>query len=559
MQRICKQCSAEFEVTNDDLAFYDKVSPVFNGRKELIPPPTLCPECRLQRRLAFRNQIYVYTRPSSTSGKPIFSMYTEYVRFPVIENEEWWSDRWDPLDCGKEFDFSRPFFEQFAELLWVTPHPALAVMRVENSEYCNNVSNIKDCYLVFNTSNAEGCMYVEWGYGSRDCIDCSETLRSELCYDSVGCLRCHNVQNVEFSEDCSDSFFLSHCRGCRQCFGCVNLRHAEYCVFNEQKTKVEYEHFLQEFSGSSFRAREEMQKRLDAFVLKHPRPHAIFHHVENVSGNIITESRDVHNSFFIERGESLRYCFGLHDEGAKDCQDYSIFGRHAELLYESAICGINVFHLLFCCTCRDGSAGLQYCWYVDGSTSCFGCVGLRKKRYCILNKQYTEEEYNFLVSKIIEHMRETREWGEFFPMHLSPIPYNQSTAQLYFPLTTTEAADRRLQWYKRAPEQEEDAIDASTLSDGLPATDDPIIVKSTLSDRPFKIIPQEIKRYRQLQVPLPRITYDERMEERAKKLGGITLYERTCAKTGKPILTTYPPDSPFIIWDREVYEQEFGG
>jgi len=48
------------------------------------------------------------------------------------------------------------------------------------------------------------------------------------------------------------------------------------------------------------------------------------------------------------------------------------------------------------------------------------------------------------------------------------------------------------------------------------------------------------------------------MDERAKKLGGVKLYERTCAKTGKPILTTYPPESPYILWDRDVYEKEFG-
>ena len=83
-------------------------------------------------------------------------------------------------------------------------------------------------------------------------------------------------------------------------------------------------------------------------------------------------------------------------------------------------------------------------------------------------------------------------------------------------------------------------------------------MKSERSGRPFKITSQEIKRYRAFKVPLPRLTYDERMEDRAKILGGIKLFDRTCAKTGKPIRTTIPPESPWIVWDREEWEQEFG-
>jgi len=31
-------------------------------------------------------------------------------------------------------------------------------------------------------------------------------------------------------------------------------------------------------------------------------------------------------------------------------------------------------------------------------------------KYCILNKQYSKEEYEELVPKIIEHMQKTGEW-----------------------------------------------------------------------------------------------------------------------------------------------------
>jgi len=36
MNKICKQCGCGFEIIDDDLSFYDKISPVFNGVKYSI-------------------------------------------------------------------------------------------------------------------------------------------------------------------------------------------------------------------------------------------------------------------------------------------------------------------------------------------------------------------------------------------------------------------------------------------------------------------------------------------------------------------------------------------
>lgn len=155
-------------------------------------------------------------------------------------------------------------------------------------------------------------------------------------------------------------------------------------------------------------------------------------------------------------------------------------------------------------------------------------------------------------------MRTAGEWGEYFPLKSAPMPYNISIAQRHFPLTQEQAEAQGLWWYEHVIPEAAQAIDADRLPDGLPSTDDPIIVKSDASGKPFKITSEEIKRYRRFNVPLPRTTYDKRMETRFARLGGIRLYDRTCMKTGKPIKTTIPPDSPWIVWDREVWEQEFG-
>ena len=461
------------------------------------------------------------------------------------------------MEYGRSFDPSKSLFDQLKALQSVTRHRTLSINHSENSEYCNNNICLKNCYLVFNSSWSEDCMYCERSIRTKDCIDCTESPSCELCYGCTACTHCYAIRSSEFCEDCSESSFLAFCRSCRNCFGCVNLRHREYCIWNEQKTKEEYEAFKQSLQRTSYRAQQALQERFAEWCMQHPRPGVIHRFSEHSTGNFLISVRNVENGFFVSDAEDCKHCFAVY-EGAKDCREFSFFGLRAELLYECVQCGINDHHELFCLDCWENNSDLMYCMMCHGCKHCFGCVGLQKKHYCILNTQYTKDEYETLVPRIIEHMRTTGEWGEFYPIPFSSIPYNHSVAQRYFPLSQKNVGDVGGFWYEEHAANAIGGVDAAQLPDGLPTNDDPIIVKSAASGRPFKITSQEIKRYRQFAVPLPRMTYDERMEERAKKLGGVKLYERTCAKTGKPILTTYPPESPYILWDRDVYEKEFG-
>src|SRR5687767_5094196 len=137
MIQTCRHTGVQFEVSEEDLRFYERISPVFQGKKYLIPPPTLCPEERQRRRLAFRNERKLSIRSSAMSGKQIITMYSPEKLFPVYNQEEWWGDHWDARTYGKEFDFSRRFFEQFQELFQKVPRISLINKEHENSEYCN--------------------------------------------------------------------------------------------------------------------------------------------------------------------------------------------------------------------------------------------------------------------------------------------------------------------------------------------------------------------------------------------------------------------------------------
>lgn len=554
MYRTCTKCRGGFAISTEDLAFYDHISPVFAGKKYSIPPPVCCPRCRQRHRLAFRNQTALFPRLAFPHSEKIFSMYPLSAPFPVMRNEDWFSDQWDAFDYGREFSFQNTLMEQLFELHKTVPrYVAINNIRTENCEYCNNASDDKNCYLTFSMANAEDCLYGESVWGSKDCVENTLTIESELCYDCTNCTRCVRLQGSFNCENCSDSFFLLNCRNCRDCFGCVNLRNKNYCIWNEQRSREEYEFFIKSFDGSSFRERAKFGQEFENMALKHPRPHTIMHQTEDCTGNCILESRNVKSSNFIQRGENLDNCINLYDK-TNDCRDYTFFGRSAELIYNCCTCGNNISRLCFCYTCRNQSSDLFYCISCDGCKNCFGCIGLWRKEYCVLNKQYTKDEYERIVPKIIEHIRTTKEWGEFFPVHFNPMPYNRSLAYRYYPMSEGEAKREGYSWYEEDIKDFPGAIEASQLPDGLPQTDAPIVVMSAMSGRPFCITTREIKRYRELKVPLPRDSYEERMNKRARKLGSLQLFERSCAKTGKAILTPYPPDSPYIIWDRDEYE-----
>ena len=111
--RKCNQCNTNFDITNFDLVFYKKISPMFDGEIFSIPTPTLCPDCRLQRRLSWRNDKNLYRNKCSESNKDIISIYSPNKSNNVYDHNLWWSDEWDAILYQENYDFKRNFFDQF--------------------------------------------------------------------------------------------------------------------------------------------------------------------------------------------------------------------------------------------------------------------------------------------------------------------------------------------------------------------------------------------------------------------------------------------------------------
>ncbi|MBU0626264.1 hypothetical protein KKG31_00500 [Patescibacteria group bacterium] len=70
------------------------------------------------------------------------------------------------------------------------------------------------------------------------------------------------------------------------------------------------------------------------------------------------------------------------------------------MCYESV--ASSSYRALFSLNSFADCSNIYYCEHCFGCDHCFGCVSLKNKKYCILNKQYSKEEYEKIVGQIIE-------------------------------------------------------------------------------------------------------------------------------------------------------------
>lgn len=246
--KTCRFCGTNFPITDKDHEFYEKVSPIFNGKRYFIPIPSLCPDCRQQRRLSFRNERKLYKRKCDATGKDIISIYSPDKLFKIYHQDIWWSDSWDPLNYGKDFDFSMSFFEQFQELSENTPHLNVLQKFNENCEYTSSVGNSKNCYLASDTDFSEDCMYSSIIKKSRNVVDGLHIYMCENVYSSINCTDSYNIINCF---ECDTSQFLYGCSrltGCSYCYESHNLVNRSYIIRNEQVSKEEWELFIKNAS-----------------------------------------------------------------------------------------------------------------------------------------------------------------------------------------------------------------------------------------------------------------------------------------------------------------------
>jgi len=372
----CRQCKNQFENRPEDIAFYKKID---------VPKPTLCPSCRFQRRETFRNERTLYSRKCDKSGKPIISIFAPDSPFKVYAQDEWWKDNGDPPQAN--FNFSRPFFEQFRELQLQAPRLALLSKDSENTEFANHSARNRNCYITFSTLDSEEIYYGMMINKCRSLTDCTYMFDGcELSYECFygfklyqcgWCLECRN------SIDC---WFCYDCVGCNSCFMSANLRNKSYVLENQQLTKEEYEKHMQQLFPLTHDNVEQLKQQWLAVTDKATHKYSNIVNSEAVVGAFMLNCKSCHECVHTSNSENCAYMF--HTWDMKDCWD--VTNTLGELMYEThgVVGGYNNKFVNYSYDNRF----IEYCDHTFNSENCFGCVGIKKGTYCIFNKPYSKEE-----------------------------------------------------------------------------------------------------------------------------------------------------------------------
>ncbi|MDE2030746.1 MAG: hypothetical protein KGI58_00600 [Patescibacteria group bacterium] len=579
--RNCQNCKQDFTIEPDDFSFYEKIK---------VPPPTFCPECRFERRAAFRNENKLFLVKDAFTKKDIFSLYPPEANRKVVTQEEWHSDTWSAFDYGKDIDWSRPFMTQVLELEKEVPIYNLNVQRMFNSPYSGNATGLKNCYLLFGSNDSENCLYGNEVDASRDCVDNSHINKSERCYDCFWIQNCYQCYGSIMSVDCSNVWFSRDCLSCHDCIGCTNLRKSSYCIFNKQYTKEEYTKLISDMNLNSILDYKNMyEKSIKFWKTQINKYHQGLRNLDS-TGSYVTDSKNVKYGYAIRGSENLKYCQLMLVPDNKDCYDCCIWGQHTELSYETSICGENSYNLKFCFnswpSCRDS----EYCMNNFSSGNCFGCVGLKSAQYCILNKQYSKEEYTSLVSKIKKHMDEVPyidsqgliyKYGEFFPIEFSPFGYNNSLAIQQFSMNKEEAIKHGYPWIEKEKNEYDISLKYSDLPQSISEVDNSIlkeIIECEKCHKAYRIMPDELTFLKKENIPLPTKCVECRYQERIFHRLSFRLYNSSCMCNGvndktnqysntrmhthgsnacqEIFMTGYNPKGDDIVYCEKCYQQE---
>src|SRR3989338_6670797 len=315
------------------------------------------------------------------------------------------------------------------------------------------------------------------GLGNTDCPWTDDWWYSKECYlcrSGIYCEKTSYAYRVSGLKDCVDitySFDLEQSYDCLYCFKSYKLRHA----FNSRNCLE---------SAFLYDCRH-VQKCLMCWNFRN-----------NNYNNL---------------------CNFFRDYEAKDAIDtISCMSEHSAVSSLDQL-GYGNVGLLYGTKCRY-SVYLDSC---DECEYCFGCIGLRKKSFCILNKQYSEQEYHKIVEKIKADMQKRDEWGRFLPLSMAYSGYNLSLAQIMFPEKEDTVAEIGGRWDTLPVQNFANTINSEDLPGRIDDAKDDIVKQRVIcaeTGLSYNIAPHELAFYKEHGIPLPRRHFDLRTLNRFRPM-----------------------------------------
>ncbi|MFA7244610.1 MAG: hypothetical protein WC070_00315 [Candidatus Magasanikbacteria bacterium] len=523
---VCKETGVNFDLNKEAIATYKKLK---------VPYPKVDSHIRLRRLRAHMGGIELFSRLDENSQK-IISIYDPESSVFVVSMDHWFSDDFDATKYGVHFDTQKDFFSQWKIFSSSIPRPALVTdPNSENCSWCSYDLASKDCYATFGSVESDHILFGDMPIFSKNSVDVGNVTKTEWSYETVSCFQC---SQAFFSAFCESSYNIYFCFGCRNisdCFGCYNIQNKKYCFFNEQLTKEKYEEYMKKINlGDRAVVDAYLNKKVnDLWKSSYLLASGNFNSERSI-GDEVVESQDV-VGISVFKNERVYNTFDT--SFSKDSCDITTCSSVEKSV--NCVSCTEGFENKMCISCH-GCIDIEYSEHCISCEHCFACVGLRHKKFCIFNVQYSEEEYWIKLDEIKSAMFLSGEYGEFFPYSTSFFAYNTSHADTFFPLEKTEVEKLQARWYT-SPKKSEDA-NFELLPEKLVDFDENILQKQFIcptSRRFISVVKPQLAFHKKMNVALSVEHPSIRRKKRYTLMGGLQLHRTNCVECQTEIYTRH--------------------
>ncbi|MFA5916888.1 MAG: hypothetical protein WC850_01485 [Candidatus Gracilibacteria bacterium] len=338
---------------------------------------------------------------------------------------------------GVDYDFSKNIFENIRLLKQKTDFPNLSTYGgAENCDFADTTHNTKNAYLTFGaTWDNENILYSSCIKGK--CVDVFNSVMVQDCSENIyfcnGIIKGYKIFYSKFIMNSNNIWFSRNLNGCSECIFCDSLDNKKYCIKNKQLDEKIY-----------FEEKEKILKNKNSFLdiyNKIPSDGKNFGSTD-VEGNFIINSQNVSNGHLVYQVKNGNNLVIVGSEVGNENMFDIFTGGSSNSSDMYGCCMTGTTQNIYIGESIGMSSNIYYSFNIQDCSFCHGCIGLKNKSFCILNKQYTKEEWYELTDKIFAQMERDGILGEFFPGSLNPLYFNDTMAYLIDDSFTKEEVEK---------------------------------------------------------------------------------------------------------------------
>ena len=544
-ERTCEMTGEKWMMDEEEIGWYKKLH---------LPPSPFSPKARLYHLSAFFCVYQWWWNKHFDTDKPVLTYIHPASGVKVLPDKEWFTR--DFSTTNLEIDLSKPFFETLRSLQLSVPFNATGNFEdPENSITSRSFGDqnslfvsackSKNSYYLCNCDDAEGCM---------DCDDCMKITDT---YHAIFSNRLHNCKYMKDCHDCIDSSFMFDCRNCESCFGASNKRNKKFLFWNEQLSEEEWKKRVSEIDLGDRAVLDETIAKYEKMINGAVWPENFNIGCTDSTGEYLIDCSNTEFSSFGRDAHNCSYGFGLW--GAKECAFCCILpGERCYQNGPSANCSDSHYSVSLT-RCDD----VEYSMNCYDCSHCFGCVGLRHKKFHILNKEYSEDEYYKKVDEIKCKMLERSEYGRPIPTSFSMSYYPESGPYVYM---GAEMKDWDMTGIPKFEASAEGAFGEVRMRDKelIPREEIPkhvrdldpekwagVAIDDPDTKRPFTYLKPEIAFYKKHNIAPPILHFSTRVRDMIREVNNGVFEKTSCSSCDKELIV-----ATNFMYTRKIYCKE---